>query len=312
MLRITTAKPASETITEGTSTGVAAGDPVTPPPVEFAHEAGPIPMETAIEGNHGAAIIPWLESELVFHSVLDMACGDGTAVSGLAALGRDAWGIDLAPTAANISNIITGDMFSVGQESGYFDLVMCCNTAHELSPVDVGRLFAEIDRLSNSYIMITVPSPEFSTEARPVSWWAQRAEDFGWRFRFVREDPDANQLALMFEKADSLAAKILPLLDENGEIPNASTNVADSAATQGQAAEAVSLAGSILDSLRLGDDEEAFGKLANLASMLLESGLSMGALNPILLDIVEAMEKKDRRSLVSLIETRLIPGLESI
>lgn len=302
MLRITTANPASPTTRDG---DIAAGDRApTPPSVAITQErVTNTATHEPLTGNHARAIIPWITSELTFHSVLDMACGDGSAVAELVENEYDAHGIDLAP-AATLPGIMTGDMFAVPQEAGYYDLVICCNTAHELSPGDVTRLFAEMDRLSNSYIMITVPSPEFSTDARKTSWWAQRAEDFGWRFRLVREDPDADQLALLIEKPDSLAARILPLL-EDGELPA-------QAPRDDRVDGAITCAREVIDSLRIGDEQNGYDKLSTLANSLLDIGTPVKGLHTILTDIVDAMERADRATLITLLEGRLIPGLESL
>ena len=295
-------------------TAAGGGEGATAPTVECRNEA---PNDTSdfadLGANHAATVLPWITEELRFHSVLDMGSGDGSAVRSLQDAGYEAHGIDLAPIGDPTPNIRTGDFFNVDMENGYFDLVMCCNNLHLIENQRISQLFGEIDRLSNSYIMITTPSIESGDpSAREVTWWCDRIQDLGWRFRLLRQDPETGQLVLLCEKPNSLASQILPLIDAaENEGRNIVDTVADEEPEGGNFNDAIELTESILTYFRNGDAENGFQNISTLADMLLGSGQSLNAINPIFSRVVTALEQQDRNSLVEILENELIPALRA-
>lgn len=304
----------SETLRETAAGGIDIVAP-TVAPTAAAKAPNPAP-EKALGANHAATVVPWVTQELRFHTVLDMGCGNGEAVRLLGEGGYEAHGIDIAPTAApGIAGIRTGDALAVAQETGYFDLVLCCNLAHEFENARIPALLAEIDRLSNSYVMITTHSVESDApNARTIAWWVSRIADFGWNYRVLREDPETKQLVLLMEKPGSLASKILPLLDEQGI--GGIADIPAPAATEAPKPriDTSSLAiNAILTDLRAQRGPDAFRKIAALAEDLLSRGSeTTKQLNPIFSRIVDAMEKRDDASLIRIFAQELGPILSTI
>ncbi|MCA9323359.1 MAG: class I SAM-dependent methyltransferase [Planctomycetes bacterium] len=280
------------------------------PAPTFATKPTPAPQdaENGLGSNHAAAILPWVTEEFRFHSVLDIACADGEAVRMLQEADYEAHGIDLAPDC-NLPNIKTGDVFSMNYEENYFDLVLCCNFLHEIAPARVPQILAEIDRISNSYVMITMPSSEKGQQmVQPVAWWCDRIQDLGWRFRLLREDPETGQVAMFCERPNSLASQVLPLLDAQNEAA-AATNNPPSPSTINESIAVVDQALRAFD----GDDAaEGFRHITSLADSLLGCGQNLQTIHPIFSRIVTAMETGATTELIALLRHELRPALEQI
>lgn len=263
--------------------------------------------------NHAFTVLPWITEEIRFHSVLDLGCGDGSAVKALQEAGYEAHGIDLDPTGSAIPHVEAADVFQWDFEEGYFDLVLCCNMAQYIPNSRISELLSKMDRLSNSYMMMTMPSMESHSEgARPASFWTQRIEDFGWHIRLLREDPDTGHMVLLCEKRNSLAAQILPLLNEQGgdagPIDEASAAKAPSPTTAHQPA--IDLIDEALQAFERNDPGGAFQSISSLADLLLGSGENLTAIHPIFAKIVGAMERQDNASLEFLLSEELRPALQ--
>jgi hypothetical protein len=210
--------PSSSQATDTLCSLSAGGSPATGGTSAGLREAPGAARTTAPAVNYARILLPWITNELLFSTVLDMGCGDGSAVADLNRASYEAHGIDLLGQPNATQRITRGDLFHVAMSDGYFDLVICAHTLQEIEDHRVPSALAEIDRLSNSYIVLSMPSGETSNNTsgriRPPSWWCTRFADFGWRLRLLREDPATGEIVVLAEKAHSLAAKVLPLLDD--------------------------------------------------------------------------------------------------
>ncbi len=310
MLRISDA-PSTDGTTSTQEHAAAGIDSAHPPVVETTSK--PQKEFEDLGPNHAFTVLPWITEEIRFHSVLDLGCGDGSAVKALQDVGYDAHGIDLSPACSGIPHVEAADVFQWEAEDGYFDLVLCCNMAQHIPNARVFELLAKMDRLSNSYIMMTMPSTESHAEgARPASFWTQRIEDFGWRIRLLREDPDTGHMVLLCEKRNSLAAQILPLLDEQGEgmFENVEAPSETVPTDSGDSQPAIALIDQALQAFRNNDPGAAFQSISSLADVLLGSGENLTDIHPIFAKIVGAMERQDNASLEFLLEEELRPALQ--
>jgi SAM-dependent methyltransferase len=320
MLRIST-EPEGDTQTQDPNVSALTSGSPTPPTVDPSAATGMTPHENPVAGkNHAALLIPWISNEMRFHSVLDMACGSGEAVSLLGEHGYDSWGVDLDPGIAG-DTVMQGDLFSVPKEDGYFDLVICANTAQEIEDHRIASMLAEMNRLSNSYILISAPGPEAEEgtpgRIRDASWWCQRIADFDWRVRLLREEPETGQLVLLAEKADSLAAKVLPLLDEGVEVGNPQAEETTpsrpelSEETQAALSNSLTLLTSALENFAAGKIDAGYLSISDMAHALAPVGSSVEGLFEALGDLVAAMEKRDEEGTIHHLAHGILPLLQS-
>ncbi|MFT7620290.1 MAG: hypothetical protein ACI97A_003947 [Planctomycetota bacterium] len=254
----------------------------------------PKSTQKPIKGNNAAHVLPWLTEEIRFHAALDMGSCDGSAVKLLQEAGYDGHGIDIAPTSTGIPNIETADFFHAPYENNFFDVVICCNVLQDIPNHRVSEILAEINRLSNSYIMITTPSTECDYpqgETREIAWWCERIRDFGWRYRIIREDPESGHLVILAEKPNSLAAQILPLID-GGEL--------DASAVTGATDKIIAKIDLAVESLESGQREMGFTLISQLADLLLNADLNLAEVQPLFTKIITAMENQDVDQIIHL------------
>lgn len=323
MLRISTESEGQAATQETTSGDISSGSPI-PPTVDPSASSGMTPHENPVAGkNHAAMLIPWISNELRFHSVLDMACVDGEAVRLLGDNGYEAWGVDHDPQVSG-ETIIRGDLFSVAKEDGYFDLVVCANTAQEIADHKIPAMLAEMNRLSNSYLLISSPGPEAEDgtpgRIRDASWWCQRIADFDWRVRLLREEPETGQLVLLAEKPDSLASKILPLLDE----AEAAEAAQQSAPVEPQVPQSPQLPAEIIESLSNaktllrsalenfanGQIDAGYLAISDMAHALAPAGGKVEGLFDALGALVQAMEERDEEGTIQHLAHGVLPLLQ--
>ncbi|MCB9832706.1 MAG: class I SAM-dependent methyltransferase [Planctomycetes bacterium] len=267
--------------------------------------------QTPLTGNHAARVLPWITEEVRFHSVLDLGSADGEAVRLLQEAGFEAHGIDLAPKESGLANVHRGDFFAAPYDNGYFDLVICCNTLQEIPNHRIPSLLAEIDRLSNSYVMLTTPSTESDEPqgtTREVAWWTDRIRDFGWRYRIIREDPETGQMIILAEKPNSLAAQILPLLDDGSLDPN----TGDEAPASTFGATVVAEIDASIGHFSRGDLQSGFASISTIADLLLRQGVELGGIKPLFARIVAAMEAQDDERLLELLHKELRPAVAGL
>lgn len=294
--------------------------------------------------NYAKALLPWLTNELLFSTVLDIACGDGTAVDELNGAKYEAYGIDAAATADQNRRIMRGDLMNVPMETGFFDLVMCANTLHEIDDHRVPQALAEIHRLSNSYVILSVPSGETiapnNARIRTPLWWCARIADFGWKIRLLREDPSTGQLVILAEKADSMAAKVLPQLDledsnhttngstttttpttrqdtpsataTNTAAPTATTTSAPAKSGPSIASQAMTQLDMVTDHLKADRVDAAYRGIVQLAETLGRTAKHSPQIIESLRRIVSHMEKKELGVLLFRLERELRPLLSTI
>ncbi len=269
---------------------------------------GPRSNQIRLEGNHAARVLPWITEEIRFHSALDLGSADGEAVRLLQEAGYDAHGIDLAPRENGLANIHKGDFFSAPHENGYFDLVICCNTLQEIPNHRIPSLLAEIDRLSNSYVMLTTISTECDEpigESRDVAWWTDRIRDFGWRFRIIREDAETGQMIILAEKPNSLASQILPLLDDGTMNPGGTIE----APASDIGADLTAQIDETIACFERGDQQNAFAGISALADALMNNEQNLDGIRPLFARIVTAMENQDDERLIELLRNELRPAI---
>ncbi len=281
------------------------GSDSTAPNVDMSQTKEPRSTQQEIEGNHAAHVLPWLTEEIRFHAALDMGCADGSAVKLLQEAGYDGHGIDLNPSAQGINNIQTGDFFKSSYEDGCFDVVICCNVLQDIPNYRISELLAEVNRISNSYIMITTPSTECDNptgETREVSWWCERIRDFGWKFRILREDPETGHMVILAEKPNSLAAQILPLIDA-GEL--------DGSADQNPTSRVIAKIDEAVDTLNSGNHEAGFTMISELADILLSADMNLANVQPLFAEIIKAMEAQDIKNIISLLHNELRSALQN-
>lgn len=292
--------------------------------------------------NYAKALLPWLTNELLFSTVLDIACGDGTAVDELNGAKYEAYGIDAAASADEGRRIMRGDLMNVPMEAGFFDLVMCANTLHEIDDHRVPQALAEIHRLSNSYVILSVPSGETiapnNARIRTPLWWCARIADFGWKIRLLREDPSTGQLVILAEKADSMAAKVLPQLEledsnhtTNGatampttrhdahsattstpNVPSATTAPTPTKNGPSIASQALTQLDMVTDHLKADRVDAAYRGIGQLAETLGRIAKHSPQIIESLRRIVSHMEKKELGVLLFRLERELRPLLSAI
>lgn len=289
--------------------------------------------------NYAKALLPWLTNELLFSTVLDIACGDGAAVDELNGAKYEAYGIDATATADQNRRIMRGDLMNVPMETGFFDLVMCANTLHEIDDHRVPQALAEIHRLSNSYVILSVPSGETiapnNARIRTPLWWCARIADFGWKIRLLREDPSTGQLVILAEKADSMAAKVLPQLDledsnhaSNGgtttrhdtpsaatmppTAPSASTTPTPAKSGPSIASQALTQLDMVTDHLKADRVDAAYRGIGQLAETLGRTAKHSPQIIESLRRIVSHMEKKELGVLLFRLERELRPLISTI
>ncbi len=312
MLRISSEKPKTEndnsaaTVDAAVAPEATGGADTGAPSLDHAQASQPRSTQQAIEGNNAAHVLPWLTEEIRFHAALDMGCADGSAVKLLQEAGYDGHGIDIAPIAPGIENIVTGDFFSAPYDNGFFDVVICCNVLQDIPNHRISELLAEVDRISNSYIMITTPSTECDSivgNARSVGWWCERIQDFGWRFRIIREDPETGHMVILAEKPNSLAAQILPLIDA-GEL--------DGSADTDDTTEILAKIDDAVTTLESGNHDLGFAIISQLADLLLGAEVNLTAVQPLFAEIITAMENKDTPQVIHILRNDLRSGISNI
>lgn len=276
----------------------AAGQPMTATPPTASS------IEDHIPENHGRMLVEWLSEEIRFHTAIDLGCGDGTVVDVLNEASYEAWGIDLNAETDESRRVYGGDMFDIEVDDGYFDVVTCTNVMQSIENHRIPLLLAEIDRLSNSYVLLSFPSGEKEQYnegiERSLAWWMERIGDLGWRIRMLREDPYIGQLAILAEKRDSLAAQVLPLLETEQEIVDGPTNQPDMNARLDETT----------SHFRAGNTEDGFRALARLAEQLIDSDIkSRPGATDLFHRIVEAMKQQNAVQIVYLLENELKPLL---
>ncbi|MEE9394644.1 MAG: class I SAM-dependent methyltransferase [Planctomycetota bacterium] len=331
MLRISTQPSTENNSASGTS-------PESHPAIDESANHGPREWVDPIAGlNHGAQLVPWVTNELRFHSVIDLACGDGEGVRELISKGYEAHGIDIAPTPSAGAEIIKGDAFQVAREDGYYDLVMCANFAQQVEDHRMSQLLAEMHRLSNSYILISTPDDPALN--RSSAWWCQRIADFNWQIRLLRQDPDTHQIVILAEKENSLASQILPLIDagmnteeivaaaEQGSAPTSpsippskqdvrTAEVAPVAASApmavstASAAPALRLLDEALERFQANENDSGFLKISDMAHAIGPIGNSIDGLHDILGRLIDAMERRDTTAVVQILRLELRPTLD--
>ncbi|MEZ6196865.1 MAG: class I SAM-dependent methyltransferase [Planctomycetota bacterium] len=316
MLRISTEPEVA------TTAGHAASGSTTTPEVRSDSAHGMTPHVNPIAGkNHSAMLIPWITNELRFHSVIDLACGDGEAVRLLAEAGYESHGVDIDAPGTDPA-ITRADAFAVPQEAGYYDLVICANFAQELPDHRIPSLLHEINRLSNSYALISVPGVESTDETagqiRGTAWWCQRLADFDWRIRLLREEPETGQIVMLIEKPDSLAAKILPLLDAETNSPSESTPTPAPAAVAPALDEtamaalkrSAELLRSALQNFAAGRADEGYLAISDMAHALAPVGGAIPGLFGVLGELVNAMETRDELRTIEVLGHEVLPRLQ--
>ena len=323
------------TVTRETETPNAGGTPSTAFGSQKMSAPPGAPSQNGGVANYSRLILPWITNELLFSTVLDMASGDGSAVDDLSSAKYEAHGIDLNARTDPRRRILHGSLFNVPMENGYFDLVICSHTLHEVADHEVPAALAEINRLSNSYVVITAPSGESTNNAtgriRSPEWWCSRLADFNWKLRLMRQDPTTGELVILAEKPDSMAAKVLPTI-ENGALaaeqslgaigngaahpnadapsgPNAAAPTTNAAATSETATanRCTQLIDAALAAIRADDIDGGYRTIGRLADALGQApNLSKASLE-ILKNIVANMERREIGALVWRLERELRP-----
>ena len=121
----------------------------------------------------------------------------------------------------------------------------------------------------------------------------------------LRQDPETQQLVLLCEKPDSLAAQILPLIDAaDGELPDSTIQPVNTSFE-----DSIAVAREILTHFRDGNAAFGFQGISDLADLLLASGHPLAGINPIFSRVVTALEQQDQIRLVEILESELIPAL---
>lgn len=316
------------------ASGAAPGRPLTieKRPVTAAKKPG----DPLADRNVAAVLLPWLTDELRFHSVLDLACGNGEAVRQLEDAGYESWGIDLQPVSRH-PRILVGDAFAVPQDDGYFDLVICAELLQSVDDHRVPALLAEIDRLSNSYVVLCTPSLEGQScggRIRSAAWWLDRIADFRWRVRLLREDAETGRLILMAEKPNSLASQVLPLIEQGLLDPKPrveSTTATESApratspasnvtparteptAEERQVARRVrGLLDEALSLFEAGHGDAAYLRISDMAKAMGPIGPRLIGLDPALGRLIEAMQARRNDEVVRILRVDIAPAFAEL
>jgi len=112
--------------------------------------------------NIGVKYIDWIISHYPFNSILDVGCAQGIAVQRYQEKGKDAYGIDVAPTAIELSkerkikNCFVASATKIPFDDSFFDVVTTSDVLEHLTIEDVPLAIKEMIRVSKRLIFLRV------------------------------------------------------------------------------------------------------------------------------------------------------------
>jgi len=156
-----------------------------------------------VSKTHAKELISYMHNNLEFHSILDVGCSNGKAVSILHKLGKEATGIDVARIGIEVakkmgSNCKYGSIMDIPFEDKSFDAVISTDVLEHIEESDVDTAVDEIVRVARKYIGIKVSPdlgqgknnpktrknhpyfksrvsiPNLHLTIRPRSWWNEQ------------------------------------------------------------------------------------------------------------------------------------------